>query len=171
MKEEPKSGSGDPEFPKVIWPPKYFCESCYTAEQKQDIENLEPSWNETAVVSYLSVVYGQYIIPDDAKRDRRNQSLSGDSEESASSSVAIGAAIAVALAICGFGVAACFWRMQQKRRKYVPCLTSSFWVRPDSRFCWLQETMLLVLVLSACIFCWSLFLLAGYAVGDWLSIY
>ncbi|KAJ7298782.1 hypothetical protein O6H91_Y418700 [Diphasiastrum complanatum] len=121
--EDAAAGNGDPKFPKGAWPPKDLCSSCRLSAGLATSENT-PNWNESAIYSFLLSFYGR-IIPaaTDANEGSTGKEIDHstlDLEEIASSSsvsVPVGAAIGIAMASCGFGIVACYWRMQQKRRK------------------------------------------------------
>ncbi|CAL9162036.1 unnamed protein product, partial [Musa hybrid cultivar] len=127
MKEEKTLGTGDPRFPKITWPPKQLCPSCYLSYSRESngTENIE--WDEDEVFQFLVRYYGRTI----ASSKEATLSSSDDAAltyDIASSTnavtVPIGAALAIAVASCAFGALACFWRTQQKNRKYLHQLHS-----------------------------------------------
>ncbi|XP_064959871.1 sulfhydryl oxidase 1-like isoform X1 [Musa acuminata AAA Group] len=127
MKEEKTLGTGDPRFPKITWPPKQLCPSCYLSYSRESngTENIE--WDEGEVFQFLVRYYGRTI----ASSKEATLSSSDDAASTydiASSTnavtVPVGAALAIAVASCAFGALACFWRTQQKNRKYLHQLHS-----------------------------------------------
>lgn len=121
MKEEKTLGTGDPRFPKITWPPKQLCPSCYLSYSRESngTENIE--WDEDEVFQFLVRYYGRTI----ASSKEATLSSSDDAASTydiASSTnavtVPVGAALAIAVASCAFGALACFWRTQQKNRKH-----------------------------------------------------
>ncbi|RZS11149.1 hypothetical protein BHM03_00042448, partial [Ensete ventricosum] len=113
------NGTGDPRFPKITWPPKQLCPSCYLSYSRESngTENIE--WDEDEVFQFLVRYYGRTIAS-----SKEATLSSGDDAAStydiASSTnavtVPVGAALAIAVASCAFGALACFWRTQQKNR-------------------------------------------------------
>jgi len=124
MKDEESPGTGDPEFPKVTWPPKQLCPSCYLNSRKTSDENSKIDWNENEVFKFLVSYYGKELV--NLYKDKELQAGGGTektvNEELVASTnavvVPLGAALAIAFASCAFGALACFWRSQQKNRKY-----------------------------------------------------
>lgn len=113
MKEEESLGTGDPKFPKIIWPPKQSCSSCYQSQSDE--------WNNDEVYKFLTNYYRKSLVSVYKDKDLvSNQSTYGAGDESAVNAlvVPVGAALAIALASCAFGALACYWRSQQKSRKY-----------------------------------------------------
>jgi len=128
MIEEADLGTGDKKFPKVIWPPKQLCASCWISSSKRhNNTHVDVVWNKTEVYQFLLNYYGQIIkfpLQDDAHQrsrtlDKQSSYLGDDTAPSGVVAVPIGAAVAIAIASCGFGAVACIWRMQQKKRKFV----------------------------------------------------
>lgn len=123
-KDEESLGTGDPEFPKVIWPPKQLCPSCYLNPGQTSDENSKIRWNEDEVFKFLVSYYGKEL--GNLYKDKDLQAGGGTekavNEELVASTnavvVPLGAALAIAVASCAFGALACFWRSQQKNRKY-----------------------------------------------------
>lgn len=118
LKEEESMGTADPKFPKMIWPPRQLCMSCYRSRSSQPIE-----WDLDEVHKFLTSYYGRTL----ASLYKSNSALGtigadGVLDEPTTSTnavaVPVGAALAIALASCAFGVLACYWRSQQKSRKY-----------------------------------------------------
>ncbi|XP_024523489.1 sulfhydryl oxidase 2 isoform X2 [Selaginella moellendorffii] len=113
---EAESKTGDPKFPKQQWPPKELCTAC-----KKDGDQ----WDESAVYTFLTELYGRALVSipeeklDAALRKSSKAEVAVPDESSSTSRVAvpIGAAFGIGMASCGFGIVACFWRMQQKRKK------------------------------------------------------
>lgn len=121
MKAEASLETADPKFPKVIWPPKQLCESCYRQSKKGN-ESSEIDWDHDEVFKFLVSYYGKTLVT-----LYKDKELGGGSEKTtvdelvASTSavvVPVGAAFAIAVASCAFGALAWFWRSRQKNRKY-----------------------------------------------------
>ncbi|XP_068641026.1 sulfhydryl oxidase 2 isoform X1 [Aristolochia californica] len=127
MKEEADLGTGDPKFPKMIWPPKQLCSSCYLSSSKETNGSVGIDWDEDQVFKFLVSYYGKTLV---SKSKDLSDSSSGETatEDIAASAhavaVPVGAALAIAVASCAFGALACFWRSQQKNRKYLHHLHS-----------------------------------------------
>ncbi|XP_062232074.1 sulfhydryl oxidase 1-like isoform X2 [Phragmites australis] len=125
MKEEKELGTGDPSFPKVIWPPKQLCPSCYRSSSRTADGAVQVDWNEDEVFHFLVNYYGKMLVSSYKetymesllKEKKQVGSISDDSSASSAATVPIGAALGVAVASCTFGALACFWRTQQKNRK------------------------------------------------------
>ncbi|XP_022881976.1 sulfhydryl oxidase 2-like isoform X1 [Olea europaea var. sylvestris] len=121
MKEEASLGTGDPKFPKVIWPPKQLCPSCYRSQNSKD-NHID--WDHDEVFKFLNNYYGKMLISlyEDREHLRDGQMGGVVVEDLAVSTnavvVPVGAALAIAVASCAFGALACYWRQQQKSRKY-----------------------------------------------------
>ncbi|KAG7563186.1 Thioredoxin-like superfamily [Arabidopsis suecica] len=118
MKDEASLGTGDPKFPKIIWPPKELCPLCYLSSNQKSIE-----WDHDHVYKFLKNYYGPKLVS-----LYKEKSVSGSKEETVAATedltvatnalvVPIGAALAIAIASCAFGALACYWRTQQKNRK------------------------------------------------------
>ncbi|KAL7260371.1 hypothetical protein ACSBR1_006105 [Camellia fascicularis] len=117
MKEESSLGTGDPKFPKFIWPSKQLCPSCFLAPSRID-------WDRDEVFKFLASYYGKMLLS-----THKGNELLGDggtervvlAEDLAASInavvVPLGAALAIAIASCAFGALACFWRSRQKYKK------------------------------------------------------
>lgn len=119
LKEEETMGTADPKFPKMIWPPRQLCTSCYRSHGSQ--QQIE--WDVDEVHKFLINYYGITL----ASLYKSNSALGNvvangvlDEPTASTNAVAVpvGAALAIALASCAFGVLACYWRSQQKSRKY-----------------------------------------------------
>ncbi|XP_027096963.1 sulfhydryl oxidase 2 isoform X1 [Coffea arabica] len=121
MKEEASLETGDPKFPKTIWPPKQLCSSCYLSKSSK---NGQIEWDNDEVFKFLVSYYGGTLVT-----LYKDKELLGDSEgnkapieDLAATTnaivVPIGAALAIAVASCGFGALAWCWRSRQKNRKY-----------------------------------------------------
>lgn len=119
MKDEASLRTGDPKFPKIIWPPKELCPSCYLSSNQKNIE-----WDQDNVYKFLKNYYGPKLAS-----LYKEKSVTVSKEEVVSATedltvatnalvVPIGAALAIAVASCAFGALACYWRTQQKNRKY-----------------------------------------------------
>ncbi|KAJ1263977.1 hypothetical protein BS78_09G227800 [Paspalum vaginatum] len=122
MKEEKDLDNADPLFPKVIWPPKQLCPSCYQSSSRTAEGAVE--WNDDEVFHFLVNYYGKMLVSsyretsvESLQVTKQAGSISDDSSTSSATTVPIGAALGVALASCTFGALACFWRAQQKNRK------------------------------------------------------
>lgn len=121
MKEEEESpGLGDPKFPKMIWPPKQLCPSCLRSRKQR---NNEIDWDRGEVFKFLTSYYGKTLVS--LYKDKGflgNDGTDSALEELVASThavvVPVGAALAIAVASCAFGALACYWRSQQKSRKY-----------------------------------------------------
>uniref|UniRef100_R7VZY0 Sulfhydryl oxidase n=1 Tax=Aegilops tauschii TaxID=37682 RepID=R7VZY0_AEGTA len=126
MKEEKDMGTGDPSFPKAIWPPKALCPSCYRSSSRTSDGALQVDWNEDEVFPFLVNYYGKTLVSSYKEtymeslqgRTQVGAALADDASSSHAARVPIGAALGVAAASCTFGALACFWRTQQKNRKY-----------------------------------------------------
>ncbi|KAJ7954191.1 Sulfhydryl oxidase [Quillaja saponaria] len=119
VKEEASVGTGDPKFPKMMWPPKQLCSSCYFSH---DQRNNKIDWNQDAVYKFLTTYYGKTLVSlYKDKGDLGNDRTDGALEDLVTSTnavvVPVGAALAIAIASCAFGALACYWRSQQKSRK------------------------------------------------------
>ncbi|EPS61886.1 hypothetical protein M569_12906, partial [Genlisea aurea] len=119
MKEEEES-SRDPKFPKMVWPPPALCPSC---------KNDGVGWNHDEVHKFLVGYYGEKLVKiTKIKEGITDKSTGGGVELDEVSSLAsssshaimvpVGAALGIAVASCAFGALACYWRQQQKNRKY-----------------------------------------------------
>ncbi|KAG2617679.1 sulfhydryl oxidase 1-like isoform X1 [Panicum virgatum] len=126
MKEEKDLDTADPSFPKVIWPPKQLCPSCYRSSSRAADGAMQVEWEEDEVFHFLVDYYGKKLVSSyretsmDSHLLLKKQvgTISDDSSASSAATVPIGAALGVAVASCTFGALACFWRTQQKNRKY-----------------------------------------------------
>lgn len=121
MKEEENLSTGDPSFPKSIWPPRQLCPTCYL----NPATSTEVQWNEDEVFTFLVKYYGQTLASPltktkEASTGQTDLLTTNDSAGGAVSaeSVPMWAALGIALASVTFGALACFWRAQQKNRKY-----------------------------------------------------
>lgn len=130
MIEEAILGTSDPKFPKILWPPKQLCPSCYISLSRKNSRTTQVDWNRNEVFKFLIGYYGKMFelsyqdkgFIGDSGNDR---SLIDDMVTSTNAvAVPLGAALAIALASCAFGALACFWRLQQKNRKYLHQLHS-----------------------------------------------
>lgn len=122
MKVEATQETGDPRFPKLIWPPKQLCPSCYLS-QPSIRKNGTINWNEDEVYKFLVNYYGKMLVSlnkESSLEEERRASSMADEVVASTNVVAVplGAALGIALASCAFGALACFWRSQQKNRKY-----------------------------------------------------
>ncbi|GAB2296983.1 Sulfhydryl oxidase 1 [Dionaea muscipula] len=127
MKEEASLGTGDPKYPKIIWPPNRLCPSCYLPlVQKNNESSSQVDWNFDEVFKFLADYYGKKLqvslLHKGLPKDDGGVQLQHDlSEEVVVTTnvvvVPLGAALAIAVASCAFGALACFWRSRQKSRK------------------------------------------------------
>ncbi|CAN4124919.1 unnamed protein product [Withania somnifera] len=121
VEEEESLGTGDPEFPKAIWPPKQLCSSCYLKTSK---ENGKINWDEDEVFKFLDSYYGKELVNLHKGKEQQSGSQTEKivAEEVAASThavvVPVGAALAIAVASCAFGAFAYIWQSRQKNRKY-----------------------------------------------------
>ncbi|XP_022776368.1 sulfhydryl oxidase 2-like isoform X2 [Durio zibethinus] len=123
MKEEASMKTGDPKFPKIIWPPKQLCPSCYHYSQSpKDKGSKQIDWDQDEVFKFLISYYGNTLaslykekglLADDGKKATLDDLVASTNAVV----VPMGAALAIALASCAFGALACYWRSQQKNRK------------------------------------------------------
>lgn len=126
MKEEASLGTADPEFPKIIWPPRQLCPSCYLSKSGKEDGNSRIDWDHDEVYRFLIDYYGKTLVTLYKDKEllvekRADGVLAEDLTASASVHavvVPLGAALAIAVASCAFGALACYWRQQQKSRKY-----------------------------------------------------
>ncbi|KAJ9548959.1 hypothetical protein OSB04_021502 [Centaurea solstitialis] len=126
-KEEASLGTGDPKFPKSIWPSQRLCPTCYAA-QDQTEESGSINWDRDEVFKFLGNYYGKTLVSLYKEKDKeellsraqiKTNAVSDDLIQSTNALVVpVGAALAIAVASCLFGALACFWRSQQKNRKY-----------------------------------------------------
>ncbi|XP_042385130.1 sulfhydryl oxidase 1-like [Zingiber officinale] len=110
----------DPRFPKILWPPKQLCPSCYkSSNENNDLENI--IWDEDEVFKFLVNYYGRTIasLQEESYLSSSKAGLSPTYDITPSNAVVVpvGAALAIAVVSCAFGALACFWRTQQKTRK------------------------------------------------------
>ncbi|KAL6573768.1 Sulfhydryl oxidase 1 [Orobanche hederae] len=123
IKEESSPGTGDPLFPKVVWPPRQLCPSCYTSRNAK-IDGSRPiDWDHDEVHKFLINFYGKILLTLYKDKElilqtkQANSVLAEDLAGSAHAVVVpLGAALAIAVASCAFGALACYWRQQQKSR-------------------------------------------------------
>ncbi|KVH96230.1 Erv1/Alr [Cynara cardunculus var. scolymus] len=124
-KEEASLETGDPKFPKAIWPSKRLCPTCY-ASQNQNEESSSIDWDLDEVFKFLGNYYGKTLVSLYKEKDKeilshtqkKTNAVSEDMIQSTNALVVpVGAALAIAVASCLFGALACFWRSQQKNRK------------------------------------------------------
>lgn len=120
MKEEASVGTGDPKFPKMIWPPKQLCPSCFRSSNQR---NHEVDWDRDEVFKFLTGYYGKALISlykdkGILGKDGIDAALEDLVVSTNAFVVPVGAALAIAVASCAFGALACYWRSQQKSRKY-----------------------------------------------------
>ncbi|XP_011070653.1 sulfhydryl oxidase 2 isoform X1 [Sesamum indicum] len=124
MKEEASAETGDPKFPKIIWPPRQLCPSCYLNKNSKDNDNTQIHWDHDEVYRFLIRYYGEKLTTlykdKELLTDRRPDVMLSEDLIASSHAVVVpvGAALAIAVASCAFGALACYWRQQQKSRKY-----------------------------------------------------
>ncbi|XP_011022966.1 PREDICTED: sulfhydryl oxidase 2-like isoform X2 [Populus euphratica] len=123
MKEEASEGTGDPKFPKIIWPPKQLCSSCHLSSNQRENGVGQIDWNLNEVYKFLTGYYGETLASLYKEKDRLGDEVTDGAIADLVAStnavvVPVGAALAIALASCAFGALACYWRSQQKNRKY-----------------------------------------------------
>ncbi|KAJ9140840.1 hypothetical protein P3X46_031437 [Hevea brasiliensis] len=123
MKEEASLGTGDPKFPKIIWPPKQLCSSCYLSHGRRNDGTNQIDWDMDEVYKFLTNYYGKALASLYKDKDLLgSEAIDGTIEDLVASTnavvVPVGAALAIALASCAFGALACYWRSQQKSQKY-----------------------------------------------------
>ncbi|GAB4828799.1 Sulfhydryl oxidase 1, variant 2 [Ancistrocladus abbreviatus] len=122
MKKEASLGTGDPKFPKIIWPPKPLCPSCYVSLNQKSNMSSQIDWNQSEVFKFLVGYYGKTLVSLLKDKEPSNVGVEHDVEDIVAATnavvVPIGAALAIAVASCAFGALACFWRSRQKTRKY-----------------------------------------------------
>ncbi|GAB2280002.1 Sulfhydryl oxidase 1 [Dionaea muscipula] len=123
MKEEAALETGDPKYPKVIWPPEPLCPSCYLSSGQKNNQTSQGDWNLDEVFKFLANYYGKKLIslPKDKGLLKDDDLQDAPTEEVVTTNavvVPIGAALAIAVASFAFGSLACLWRSRQKRRKY-----------------------------------------------------
>ncbi|XP_031475818.1 sulfhydryl oxidase 2-like isoform X2 [Nymphaea colorata] len=121
MKEEEALKTGDPKFPKKVWPSRLLCSSCYLSADGEENDATKVKWNETEVFHFLIGYYGKTIksASDILSRKESHTDMVDDLTGSNAVAVPVGAALAIAFASCAFGVLAWYWRLQQKSRKYL----------------------------------------------------
>lgn len=133
MKEEASMETGDPKFPKIIWPPKQLCPSCYLSHSRRENGTSKIDWDWNEVYKFLTNYYGKILASlYEDKGLHGNEVTDGAIEDLVASTnavvVPVGAALAIALASCAFGGLACYWRFWQKNlqknRKYYHQLQS-----------------------------------------------
>ncbi|XP_057961429.1 sulfhydryl oxidase 2 isoform X2 [Malania oleifera] len=123
VKEEASLGTGDPKFPKIIWPPKQLCSSCYSSHGWKNNGSIRIEWDLDEVFKFLVNYYGKMLVSLYKDKElhvdgRTDGALAEDLVASTNAVVVpVGAALAIAVASCAFGALACFWRSQQKNRK------------------------------------------------------
>ncbi|XP_022733174.1 sulfhydryl oxidase 2-like isoform X1 [Durio zibethinus] len=123
MKEEASLKTGDPKFPKMIWPPKQLCPSCYRSQVPKDKGSSQIDWDRDEVFKFLVSYYGNELVSLYKEKslladDGTNGTLDDLVASTNAVVVPVGAALAIGLASCAFGALACYWRSQQKNRKY-----------------------------------------------------
>ncbi|KAL8112217.1 hypothetical protein AgCh_019782 [Apium graveolens] len=120
-KEEASLGTGDPKFPKILWPPKQLCPSCYFVRSHKSGADSQIDWDHNEVFRFLANYYGKTLLYNDKELlddAGRNKAVVEELETSTDAVVPLGAAFAIALACCTFGALACLWRSKQKTWKY-----------------------------------------------------
>ncbi|XAR72282.1 Thiol oxidase [Bertholletia excelsa] len=123
MKVESSLDTGDPKFPKSIWPPIQLCPSCRLSQIQKGNSDDHIDWDLDEVFKFLTSYYGKMLVSLD--KDKTLLQYGGTersiAEELVASTSAVvvpmGAALAIAVASCAFGALACYWRSRQKNRK------------------------------------------------------
>lgn len=123
MEDEASLKTGDPKFPKIIWPPRQLCGSCYRSRAGIQDDPSKIDWEHDKVFKFLTQYYGSTLVSLYKSKDvPQGMATVGVLEDSLAPTnaivVPVGAALAIALASCAFGALACYWRSQQKNRKY-----------------------------------------------------
>lgn len=122
MREEKELGTEDPRFPKLIWPSKDLCPSCLVSSSSKSGRTVR-EWNEDKVFKFIMNYYGSSLVSSNKDESianrRKDESVDDAIATTHAVAVPIGAALAIAIASCAFGALACFWRTQQKNRKYL----------------------------------------------------
>lgn len=114
--------TGDPKFPKSIWPTKHLCPTCYkNVNQNEESSSIE--WDRDEVYKFITDYYGNMLASLYKEKDKqhiqmKNKVVSEEVLQTNALVVPVGAALAIAVASCLFGALACYWRSQQKNRKY-----------------------------------------------------
>ncbi|XXG65545.1 hypothetical protein AAC387_Pa05g3218 [Persea americana] len=122
MKEEAAVGTGDPKYPKIVWPPKSLCPSCYLSLSRKNDSTVHVHWNKDEAFKFLVGYYGKTLVSMSNEKGigvTVSDELGADDVSTSTNAVAVpvGAALAIALASCAFGALAWFWRSRQKNRK------------------------------------------------------
>ncbi|XP_058096711.1 sulfhydryl oxidase 2-like [Magnolia sinica] len=117
MKEEKSLGTGDPKYPKMIWPPKQLCPSCYLSTSRKN--NGTVHWNKEEVFNFLVSYYGKTLTLASKDNGLSETAESATDDTTTSTNAVVAAALAIGLASCVFGVLAFVWRARQKSRKYI----------------------------------------------------
>lgn len=118
-KEEASLKTADPKFPKIIWPPRQLCPSCYHSQSSNG--NSQVDWNQDEVYKFLASYYGKTLVSLYKEKDLLDNDATNfaiDDLVASTNAVPVGAALAIAVASCAFGALACYWRSHQKNRKY-----------------------------------------------------
>jgi len=122
--EENSLGTGDPKFPKVTWPSKELCPSCYLSQSRKKDGTIKTDWNKNEVFSFLTRYYGPMLISSykDTTYNRNEITESSTVDTSTSTNVVrwapVGTALHLTLACCCFVVLTFFWRTMIWNRKY-----------------------------------------------------
>ncbi|KAF3787043.1 Sulfhydryl oxidase 1 [Nymphaea thermarum] len=105
MKEEEALKTGDPKFPKKVWPSRLLCSSCYMSADGEENDATKVKWNETEVFHFLIGYYGKTIksASDILSRKESHTDMVDDLTGSNAVAVPVGAALAIAFASCAFG--------------------------------------------------------------------
>jgi thiol oxidase len=119
-----KGVDAEPQSSKVQWPPEAICGACRIGPgSTHGNADEEIEWNEEKVYTFLRKTYGQSIVTvtDEAETSGNKGDEAGHGKDeniiTSATTAPIGAAVGIAVASCGFGVAACCWRGQQKRKR------------------------------------------------------
>ncbi|KAL0396735.1 UNVERIFIED_CONTAM: Sulfhydryl oxidase 1 [Sesamum calycinum] len=120
MKEEPSLGTADPEFPKIMWPPRQLCPSCYLTGSGKNDGYSRIDWDQDEVYRFLIDYYGKSLVTQ--FKDKVQRQADGVVAENLLASthavvVSVGAALGIAVASCAFGALTCYWCQRKKSRK------------------------------------------------------
>ncbi len=75
-REERENGMGDPEFPKVQWPPVRLCPQCHSTSHSED----QVDWNEYEVLEFLDRFYASVDEEERPMSVSRKELIDGERE-------------------------------------------------------------------------------------------
>ncbi|KAF8090594.1 hypothetical protein N665_0472s0023, partial [Sinapis alba] len=107
--DEASLSTGEPLFPKVIWPPRELCPSCYLSSDQKSIE-----WYHDNVYESLKNYYGPKLVSlckEKSAIGGKEETISANEDLTVATNalvVPIGAALAITVASCAFGALACY---------------------------------------------------------------